>query len=74
TTVKSSSTPLAGAALSGNWVLFQRIYDMYERLPDQRWSREELLRHLPIASQDKIMLGQCQAMHECDPHVHTSFG
>ncbi|CAB1096081.1 unnamed protein product [Ectocarpus sp. CCAP 1310/34] len=74
TTVESSSTPLAGAALSGNWVLFQKIYEMYERLTDQRWSREELLRHLPIASQDKIMLGQCQAMHECDPHVHTSFG
>ncbi|CAM9548053.1 unnamed protein product, partial [Ectocarpus fasciculatus] len=74
TTVKSSSTPLAGAALSGNWVLFQRIYDMYEDLTGQRWSREELLRHLPIASQDKIMLGQRQAMHEFRPHVHTSSG
>lgn len=42
TTVKSSSTPLAGAALSGNWMLFQRIYEMYERLTDHRWSREEV--------------------------------
>lgn len=42
TTARSSSTPLAGAVLSGNWVLFKRIYDMYESLPNQRWSREEV--------------------------------
>lgn len=39
---ESSSTPLAGAALSGNWVLFQRVYDMYECLTGRRWSRDEV--------------------------------
>lgn len=34
----------------------------------------QLLRHLPIASQEKIILGELQAMHECAPHVHTSLG
>ncbi|CAM9478531.1 unnamed protein product [Ectocarpus fasciculatus] len=71
---ESSSTPLAGAALSGNWVLFQTVYNMYECLTGRRWSRDELLRHLPIASQEKIILGELQAMHECSPHVHTSLG
>lgn len=46
----------------------------FPSLPCNTCTLNQLLRHLPIASQDKIMLGQCQAMHECDPHVHTSFG
>ncbi|CAN0508085.1 unnamed protein product, partial [Ectocarpus sp. 8 AP-2014] len=33
-----------------------------------------LLGHLPIASQEKIILGEPQAIHECAPHVHTSLG
>ncbi|CAM9621106.1 unnamed protein product [Ectocarpus sp. 13 AM-2016] len=47
---------------------------MYESLTGRRWSRDELLGHLPIASQEKIILGETQAIHKCAPHVHTSLG
>lgn len=37
-----SSTPLTGAVLSSNWILFETIYDKYERLMGKKWSRDEV--------------------------------
>lgn len=36
------STPLVGAALSNNWVLFEMVYDKYEWLKGKKWTREEV--------------------------------
>lgn len=36
------STPLVGAVLSSNWVLFEAIYDKYECLTGRKWSRDEV--------------------------------
>lgn len=41
-TIKTKVTPLAAAALRGNWVLFRHIYDKYERLQKRKWFRYEV--------------------------------
>lgn len=35
-------TPLAASAFRSNWVLFRKIYDLYESRTGKRWSREEV--------------------------------
>eukprot|EP00752_Nemacystus_decipiens_P006636 g5966.t1 len=71
---KKSSPPLTGAALSSNWVLFETIYDKFECLTRKKWSRDELLTQLGIASSGGPILGEHQAMHECAEHAHASMG
>ena len=39
---EKTSTPLTGAALSSNWVLFETIYDKFESLTGKKWSRDEV--------------------------------
>ncbi|CAM9267068.1 unnamed protein product [Ectocarpus sp. 4 AP-2014] len=53
-TLKSCSTdqehsisPLAGAVFSSNWVLFQEVYDNYEKLAGCSWQRETVLKQIP---------------------------
>lgn len=35
-------SPLVGAAFSSNWILFREVYDSYEKLTGQRWSRKHV--------------------------------
>lgn len=35
-------SPLVGAILSSNWVLFRKVYDTYEQWTEERWSREQV--------------------------------
>lgn len=35
-------TPLAASAFRSNWVLFRKIYDLYETRTKNRWTREEV--------------------------------
>lgn len=35
-------SPLAGAVLSGNWVMFRKIHDSYEELTGHRWWRQNV--------------------------------
>lgn len=35
-------SPLGTAALRNNWILFRLLYDMYEVLQGDRWSREQV--------------------------------
>eukprot|EP00903_Cladosiphon_okamuranus_P021649 g19903.t1 len=68
------STPLVGAVLSSNWVLFEEIYDKYEFLTREKWNRDELLEQLKIASGMGSLQGEYQAMHEPKPHVQACLG
>lgn len=34
--------PLVGATFSSNWILFRKVYDLYEEVAEQRWDRENV--------------------------------
>eukprot|EP00903_Cladosiphon_okamuranus_P019883 g18275.t1 len=66
-------TPLAAAAFRSNWVLFRKIYDLYESCKKDRWTRKELRRVLPDVYSEVLTGGEHTAMHEHARHPFASF-
>lgn len=63
------STPLVGAVLSSNWVLFEAIYDKYEGLTRRKWSRDEVreivVHEAAVMTCDQLNMLTCGGCHFC---------
>eukprot|EP00752_Nemacystus_decipiens_P009021 g8052.t1 len=66
-------TPLAASAFRSNWILFQKIYDLYESLSEDRWSRNDVRDSFPDIYSEVLTGGEHTAMHEHSRHKFASF-
>ncbi|CAM9177459.1 unnamed protein product [Ectocarpus sp. 12 AP-2014] len=59
-------SPLVGAAVGGNWVLFRKVYDLYEELTGHRWRRERVIKFIQYdtfqRSARELELPECSDM------------
>ncbi|CAM9102556.1 unnamed protein product, partial [Hapterophycus canaliculatus] len=69
----SRIAPLAASAFRSNWVMFRKIYDLYESRTGRRWPRHKIWESFPQSSPDVLTGGEHTAMHEHKRHMYISF-